>query len=132
MSHGGRIGRHEAHYLPDSRTTLIMVGYQAPGSPGRLLAEGVKRLRLGGEDVEVRAHIELLEGWSAHADRDELLKFAEQALPRPKVIFTALGEPSAARFLAQRIHDFLGVRAIVPEMGDMWEVTKDGVIKTAP
>ncbi|HUQ30046.1 MAG TPA: MBL fold metallo-hydrolase RNA specificity domain-containing protein [Candidatus Paceibacterota bacterium] len=109
-----------------------MVGYQAPGSPGRLLAEGVKRLRLGGEDVEVRAHIELLEGWSAHADRDELLKFAEQALPRPKVIFTALGEPSAARFLAQRIHDFLGVRAIVPEMGDMWEVTKDGVIKTAP
>lgn len=95
-----------------------------------MLADGTKRLRIGGEDVEVRAKVELLEGWSAHADRDELLQFAQAAFPRPKVIFTALGEPSAARFLAQRIHDYLGARAVVPEMGDTWEITKANAIKT--
>lgn len=131
MSHGGRIGRHEAQFLPDPKTTLIMVGYQAPGSPGRLLADGAKRIRIGGEEVPVRATVELLEGWSAHADRDELLHFVEESLKsgRIKTIFTALGEPSSARFLAQRIHDFLGTRAIVPEQGHTWEVTKNGVRK---
>ena len=72
-----------------------------------------------------------MEGWSAHADRDELLKFAEAALAgkRTKTIFTALGEPAAERFLAQRTHDYLGGNAIVPEYGDMWEITKDSVEK---
>ncbi|MDO8624416.1 MAG: MBL fold metallo-hydrolase [bacterium] len=135
MSHGGRIGRHEVKYLPDPKTTLFMVGYQAPGSPGRLLQEGVSRVRLNGQEVVVRAKVEILEGWSAHADRDELLKFAEAALKpqgdvlRLKVIFTALGEPASARFLAQRIHDYLGVRAIVPQIGQTWEITKEKVVK---
>ncbi len=129
MSHGGRIGHHEVRYLPDPKTTLFMVGYQAPGSPGRLLRDGAPIVRLNGQEVTVRAKVELLEGWSAHADRDELLQFAETALSekRPKIIFTALGEPSAARFLAQRIHDFLGARAVVPEAGQTWEVTKQSV-----
>ena len=131
MSHGGRIGKWEALYLPDPSTTLLMVGYQAPGSPGRLLAEGSSRVRLSGHEVRVRATVELLEGWSAHADRDELLKFAEAALAknRPKVIFTALGEPSAAGFLAQRIHDYLGARAVVPERGQTWKITKEAVTR---
>jgi predicted metal-dependent RNase len=73
-----------------------------------------------------------MEGWSAHADRDELLKFAEAALKdkRPKAIFVALGEPASERFLAQRIHDYLGGRAIVPEMGQSWEITKDRVVRS--
>ena len=131
MSHGGRIGKHEAVYLPDPKSTLIIVGYQAPGSPGRLMQEGARSIRLNGQNVALRAHVELLEGWSAHGDRDELLKFAEATLKdkRPKAIFTALGEPSAERFLAQRIHDYLGARAIVPEAGQVWEVTKDAVTR---
>ena len=127
MSHGGRIGRWEAQYLPDPHSTLLIVGYQAPGSPGRLLQDGAKQIRIGGRGITIRAHVETLSGWSAHADRDGLLAFAEASLPRPKVIFTALGEPSSSRFLAQRIHDFLGVRAIVPQMGETWEVTKSSV-----
>ena len=77
----------------------------------------------------MKARIESMDGWSAHADRDELLKFAEAALKekRPKAIFTALGEPSAERFLAQRIHDYLGGNAIVPDFGATWEITKDSV-----
>jgi metallo-beta-lactamase family protein len=131
MSHGGRIGHWEAKYLPDPSTTLIMVGYQAPGSPGRLLQEGVPHVRLGGQDVHVRAHTEILEGWSAHADRDELMTFAEKALEgkRVKTIFVGLGEPSAARFLAQRIHDYLGGKAVVPEYGQTWEITKESVTR---
>ena len=127
MSHGGRIGRHERKYLPHPQTTLVIVGYQAPGSPGRLMQDGVKNVRLGGHDVRIRGKVEILEGWSGHADRDELLDFASQALPRAKTIFTALGEPATERFLAQRIHDFLGGHARVAKQGETWEVTKDTV-----
>lgn len=127
MSHGGRIGRWEQKYLPDPSTTMFIVGYQAPGSPGRLMQDGAKEVRLGGNLVTIRAKIQSFSGWSAHADRDGLLAFAQMSQPRTKVIFTALGEPSAARFLAQRIQGFLGTRAIVPMLGQSWEITKEGV-----
>ncbi len=136
MSHGGRIGKWEQKYLPNPSTTLITVGYQAPGSPGRRMVEGAKSIWIQGKEVSIKAKIENLHGWSAHADGDELLKFAEAALPRPdhpvsggrtKTIFTAIGEPSAERFLAQRIHDYLGARAIVPELGQTFEITKNSV-----
>ncbi len=133
MSHGGRIGRWEARYLPESSTTLIIVGYQAPGSPGRRMAEGAATVRLNGEDIPLKAKVVILEGWSAHADRDELLSFAEKSLAgkRAKAVFVGLGEPAAERFLAQRIHDYLGTRAIVPEVGEAWEVTKESVQKVS-
>jgi metallo-beta-lactamase family protein len=129
MSHGGRIGRWEQKYLPDPSTTLLIVGYQAPGSPGRRIQEGAPSVRIEGQDVAARAKVAILEGWSAHADRDELLKFAEAALAskRTKAIFTALGEPSTERFLAQRIHDYAGGNAIVPLANQVWEITKNSV-----
>lgn len=131
MSHGGRIARWETRYLPDPSTTLFMVGYQAPGTPGRRMMEGASSVRIAGAEVKIKAKVEKLEGWSAHADRDQLLKFAEAALAkkRPKAVFTAHGEPSSERFLAQRIHDYLGGNAIVPETGQTWEITKDSVKK---
>jgi metallo-beta-lactamase family protein len=125
MSHGGRIGHWEQKYLPDPKTTLFMVGYQAPGSPGRLMQDGAKNVRLGGNNVTIRAKIQSFSGWSAHTDRDGLLAFAQGS--SAKTIFTALGEPSAARFLAQRIHDFLGRKAIVPVEGQAWEISSQGV-----
>lgn len=132
MSHGGRIGIWEQKYLPDPKTTLIIVGYQAPGSPGRRMAEGAPSVRLRGEEVSVRARVEILEGWSGHADRDGLLTFAEESLKggRIKTIFTAIGEPASERFIAQRIHDYLGGHAVVPELGETWEITKDSVRRT--
>jgi len=141
MSHGGRIGGWESRYLPDPSTTLVIAGYQAPGSPGRRMAEGAPSVRLNGHEVKIRAKVELLEGWSAHADRDQLLTFAEAALgnsdghgvsikpSRTKAIFVAMGEPATERFLAQRIHDYLGARAIVPELGATWEIAKESVKK---
>jgi metallo-beta-lactamase family protein len=131
MSHGGRIGRWEGKYLPDPSTTLFIVGYQAPGSPGRMLQEGVPKVRIDGRDVIMRANVETLGAWSAHADRDGLLEFADKCLQggRTKTFFVGLGEPSSARFLAQRIHDYLGTKAVVPIEGEKWEVTKEGVKK---
>jgi metallo-beta-lactamase family protein len=133
MSHGGRIGHWEQKYLPDPTTTLIIVGYQAPGSPGRMLQDGSPHVRIGDVDVRVRAKIETFVGWSAHADRDGLLDFAKAALPesggKTKNFFVALGEPSSARFLAQRIHDYLGSNAIVPVQGESFEIMKDKIIR---
>ena len=127
MSHGGRIGKWEAKYLPDPSTTLLIVGYQAPGSPGRLLQDGAPKVRLDGRDVKVRAKVENLTSWSAHADREGLLRFARNCLPRAKTFFVSIGEPSAQRFLAQRIHDYLGAKALVPSQGERWILTKEGV-----
>lgn len=129
MSHGGRIGRHEQRYLPDPNSTLMIVGYQAPGSPGRLLQDGVKKVRLNKREVKVRAKVESLSGWSAHADRDGLLEFAKSCLPGTKTFLVGIGEPSSARFLAQRIHDFLGAKAIVPTAGETFTITKEGVVR---
>jgi metallo-beta-lactamase family protein len=127
MSHGGRIGRWERQYLPHKDTTLIMVGYQAPGSPGRVLQDGGRRVHIDGREVEVRAKIETMHGWSGHADRDGLLAFAEKCLPHTKGFFVGLGEPASARFLAQRIHDFLGTRAVVLAKGETYKVTNAGI-----
>ncbi|MES2668775.1 MAG: MBL fold metallo-hydrolase [Patescibacteria group bacterium] len=131
MSHGGRIGKWEAKYLPDPSTTLLIVGYQAPGSPGRLLQDGAPKVKLDGREIKVKATVESLTSWSAHADREGLLRFAEATLPRAKAIFVSIGEPSAQRFLAQRIHDYLGAKAIVPSQGEIWDITKEGVTKVA-
>lgn len=129
MSHGGRIGIWEQKYLPDPRTTLIIVGYQAPGSPGRRMMEGDKQVHVRGKDVSVRAKVTILEGWSAHADRDGLMQFAEASLTggRIKTMFVALGEPAAERFLAQRIHDYLGAKAVALTADESWEISKDSV-----
>ncbi len=129
MSHGGRIGRWEQKYLPNPDTTLFIVGYQAPGSPGRLLQSGAGTVKIDGRPVKVRAKIGSYMGWSAHADRDGLMEFAKGALPRAKTFFTALGEPASSRFLAQRIHDYLGATAYAPIKGDTWEITKQGAKK---
>lgn len=129
MSHGGRIGTWERKYLPDPTATLMLVGYQAPGSPGRLLQDGSKRIRLGRDTVPVRAKVLTFSGWSAHADRDGLMAFAESCKPGVKTVFCALGEPESARFLAQRLHDYLGLKAIVPTERERWHIDPSGKVE---
>lgn len=123
MSHGGRIQHHEMHYLGDPKNTLLIVGYQSPGSMGRLLQDGARTVKIFDKDVKVRAKIETISGFSAHADRDALLEFVSHSTPSLKKVFLAMGEPSSAMFLAQRIHDFLDVKAVVPEKGDRYTFT---------
>ena len=122
MSVGGRIRAHEARYLPDPKASVLFVGYQAPGSLGRRIAEGQKNITIDGASVQVRATIGSLGGYSGHRDRDGLLSFVEEAGESIKEVFVVMGEPKAEIFLAQRIHDFLGVTAHVPNAGERIEI----------
>lgn len=120
MSHGGRIRRHEATYLPDAQSALLLVGYQVPGSLGRRVKDGEKRVQIDGQWVKVRAKVMSTGGFSAHADRDDLMMFVEKTAP--KRVFVVLGETEAASFLAQRISGFLGIPVDVPREGETYSL----------
>lgn len=117
MSTGGRIVHHERHYLPDANNTLLLAGYQAVGTPGRLIQEGIKTVRITGEDVVVRAHVVNIFGYSGHKDSDGLLDFVTDTKDTLKKVFVVMGEPKSEMFLAQKLRDNLGVDAVVPEQG---------------
>ncbi len=117
MSTGGRIVHHERHYLPDPNNTLLLTGYQAVGSPGRLIQEGLKTVRITGEDVVVRSHIVTISGYSGHKDSDGLLAFVEDTQETLKKVFVVMGEPKSAMFLVQKLRDNLGIDASAPEQG---------------
>jgi len=118
MSSGGRIVHHERHYLPDPNNTILLTGYQAVGTPGRLIQEGLSTVRITGEEVSVRAHVENISGYSGHKDSDGLLDFVEGMQDSLKKIFVVMGEPKSSLFLAQKIKDNLGIDVTVPERGD--------------
>jgi metallo-beta-lactamase family protein len=120
MSHGGRVRHHEKAYLPLETTTLLLVGYQVPGSLGRRLRDGQKVIEIDGKQVRVRAKVAVIDGFSAHADRDDLLAFADEV--HPKRVFVVLGETEASVFLAQRISGFLGIPVDVPKEGEEYKV----------
>lgn len=120
MSNGGRIIEHERHLLSDPKATLMIVGYQAAGSLGRRLLEGEKNVTIRGDKVSVRCAVVALYGYSAHLDGEGLVDFAHQisqTSPSLQQIFVVMGELAASGTLAQRIRDYLGVRALVPEAG---------------
>lgn len=117
MSTGGRIVHHERHYLPDANNTLLLAGYQAVGTPGRLIQEGVKTVRITGEDVLVRAHVVTILGYSGHKDSDGLLNFVEDTVESLKKVFVVMGEPKSSMFLVQKLRDNLAIDAVLPEQG---------------
>lgn len=119
MSHGGRILRHEERYLGDSKSTVLLVGYQSVGTLGRLLLDGAKRVKLAGKNVKVRANIERIQGYSGHADRDQLVEFVAKGGEKAKQVFVAMGEERASLFLVQRLRDYLDVPAIAPHAGQV-------------
>lgn len=122
MSEGGRVRSHEKYYLEKKNATILFVGFQTPGSLGRRIQSGEKKVRIDGEIVKVRAHVDTISGFSGHKDRDGLLDFVESAGERLERVFVTMGEPKASMFLAQRIRDFLGVEALVPSVGDSVEI----------
>ncbi len=122
MSGGGRIRAHEKEYLGSDRTTVLLVGYQAPGSLGRRILDGQKKVRIDGADIEVHARTMFLGGYSGHADREQLLDFVEGAGDGLTRAFIVMGEPRSSLYLAQRIKDFLGTDAVVPVRGQTFDI----------
>lgn len=117
MSSGGRIVHHEKHYLPDPNNIILLTGYQAVGTIGRLIQEGIKTVKIYGEDVPVRARVVTISGYSGHKDSDALLKFVENSMETLKKVFVVMGEPRSSMYLSQKLLDNLGVEAHVPEEG---------------
>lgn len=123
MSTGGRGVEHEKYILPDPTATLMVCGYQSAGSLGRRLMEGQREVEIQGKKISVRCHTEHIYGYSAHMDGEELLEFVNSMGREVTEVFVVMGEPASSAFLAQRIRDYLGVRAAVPQAGE--QVTLD-------
>jgi metallo-beta-lactamase family protein len=117
MATGGRVLHHLKRRLPDHRNTVLLVGYQAAGTRGRSLQEGARFLRIHGEDIPVRAHVETVDGLSAHADQSELLRWMRGFTRPPMQTYVVHGEPGPAQALAAAIRERLGWQAAVAEDG---------------
>jgi metallo-beta-lactamase family protein len=103
MATGGRILHHLERRLPDSRNTVLLVGYQADGSRGRQLQDGAKFVRIFGEDVPVRARVINIGQLSAHAGKSELLRWLSGFKTAPKQTFLVHGEPPALNSLRDAV-----------------------------
>lgn len=122
MSNGGRIMHHEQNYLPDSKNTLLIVGYQAVGTTGRMIEEGIKTVKIYNQDVPVRAKVVIINGYSAHKDMNALVDFVADTKDTLKKVFVVHAELGAGLFFAQRVRDYLGIDAVVPARGDAMEI----------
>ena len=118
MATGGRVLHHLKYRLPDHRTTVLLAGYQAAGTRGRALQEGARTVRLHGQDVPVRAHVETIDGLSAHADREDLLRWLGGFRRPPRQSWVVHAEPEAADALATLLHERLGWRVGVARDGE--------------
>jgi metallo-beta-lactamase family protein len=122
MCEGGRILHHLRHGLGDGRNAILLVGYQADGTLGRRLQDGAEVVNVFGEPVRRAAEVVTLDGFSAHADRQELLDWAARLAPPPGRIFLVHGEASSAESLAAALKEKLGARVFVPEPGQEFEL----------
>ena len=114
MATGGRVLHHLVHTLPDERNTVLFVGYQAAGTRGRQMLEGVGFTRIHGADVPVKARIEAIDSMSAHADSNEILRWLRQFKRPPALTCLVHGEAEPMDALKARIEAELGWRLATP------------------
>ncbi len=129
MCEAGRIKHHLKHNLFRRECSIVFVGYQAEGTLGRILVDGAKRVQIFGEEIEVNAEIQRLEGFSGHADQAGLLEWIGAFTKKPKVYVTHGEEEIAigfAQLLTQR-----GYTATAPKEGDLLDLAS-GIVREAP
>jgi metallo-beta-lactamase family protein len=114
MCDGGRIVHHLKHRLEDPRNAVLLVGYQAEGTKGRLLKDGARVLSVHGRAVSVNSAVISLEGLSAHGDRDDLLRWLKTLKEPPAGIFIVHGEMPAATALQSAVRATFGWSATIP------------------
>ncbi len=122
MATGGRVLHHLAHRLPDSRNTILFVGYQAEGTRGRSLVDGAKQVKIHGQMVEVRADIKVLGHFSAHADYSEILRWLGNFQRAPKAVFLVHGEAGPRASLKEKIERRFGWNVVLPEHLERFEL----------
>lgn len=119
---GGRITHHEQRYLADPNSTLLLIGFQLPGSSGQQIQNGAKTVTIHGQPVEVRATVKVISGYSAHADQKQLKNFVAQIRKPIKKVFVTQGEERASQTLATIIRDELGIQSVVPNYGETFQL----------
>ena len=117
MCTGGRIKYHLRSNITRPESTLLFVGYQAMGTLGRRIVQGDKEVRILGKRFPVKAEVKQISGFSAHADRDELLKWLK-ALKQPRHVFVTHGEESVSESFAAYVKAQTGWETSVPKHGD--------------
>ncbi|MEG0156561.1 MAG: MBL fold metallo-hydrolase RNA specificity domain-containing protein, partial [Anaerovoracaceae bacterium] len=115
MCEAGRIRHHLKHNLWDSKSSIIFVGYQAEGTLGRNLLNGIKEVNLFGEPVTVNAQIHNLEGFSGHADKEGLMNWISGFEQAPKQLFLVHGEAESKEAFAYSVKETLGYEGVVIE-----------------
>ncbi len=115
MATGGRVLHHLANRLPDERNMVILVGYQAMGTRGRLLLDGAPTVKMLGRYVAVRAEVVNVPAFSVHADQGEIVGWLRSAPARPQVCYIVHGDPAAAESLGARIRKELGWNVALPQ-----------------
>ena len=116
----GRIKHHLKHNIWNPNSTILFVGYQAPGTLGRQIVDGADKVKIFGEEMSVNARIEYIEGYSGHADQEWLLNFVYSFRKRPKNIFLVHGEPNGQVVLKNKIMDSIEIPVIIPSFGESY------------
>ena len=119
MCEAGRVLHHLAHHVDDPRNTVMFVGYQAEDTLGRKLGDGWKRVKIYGEEYDVKAEIVKLEGYSAHADHNGLVDYARSMTQRPAQTFIVHAEMEAAEALRKGLIDIGLANVSIPDRGDL-------------
>jgi len=115
MATGGRILHHFKAFGPDKNNMIVLAGFQAAGTRGRFLLEGKRTMKIHGKETTINAEVELVDGFSAHADQNELIDWLKNFSSSPKKIFVTHGEPEASLSLKNKIQSEFNWNAIVPE-----------------
>ena len=127
MCEVGRIKHHLKHNLWNPNSTILFVGYQAPGTLGRRIVDGEKRVKIFGEEITVNARIEYIEGYSGHADQEWLLNFIYSFYTKPKHIFLVHGEETGQEVLKEKIIENTNIPVTIPAFGETYTLSGDAL-----
>jgi metallo-beta-lactamase family protein len=122
MATGGRVLHHIKAFGPDPRNTILFAGFQAAGTRGRAMVDGVREVKIHGDWVEIRADVADLTMMSAHADAAGILRWLRAVRRPPQKTFIVHGEPSASAALRDQIEASLGWRCVIPAMDERFEL----------
>ncbi|NLU10878.1 MAG: MBL fold metallo-hydrolase [Tepidanaerobacter acetatoxydans] len=128
MCDAGRIKHHLKHNLWREESSIVFVGYQAPGTLGRQIIDGVKQVRIHGEQIAVNAQIHNLEGFSGHADQKALLHWFDSFKQKPKEVFLVHGEPEGMEVFKNLLLEKYDIKAYTPEFNQSFDL-KHGEVK---
>ena len=131
MCDAGRIKHHIKHNIGNPKSTILFVGYQAEGTLGRRLLDGAEKIKLFGEEYEVKAQVVRMDGLSGHADKDGLLEWISAFEKAPRQVFVVHGDDETATAFAECLEKEHGQKAMAPYSGTKYDLITGEFIRIA-